>query len=308
MSKLITKEIMDKAYQLYLDGKNYKEISLELGIGLSSVKSKLKKDYNVQPMKDLPVIDWRVFKPLWDSNLSNNKIAEKLNLNVNVVSKFKKLFYNYSINSATQNIINKIEQFTLGSLLGDLFMSSPNSKNECRLAIVHTKEQEQLFMSAVEILGDKMGSYKLRSYLDDRTNKEYFTYRGNSKYDSIFKSIWDLTYSNNGKKLVTKEWLDKIDSPLALAYWFMDDGTHRGTIATNGFSEAEIDLLIDWMKSKWGIICTKQQNVQSTIQYVIHISSHSRYNFEQLIFPYVVPSMYYKLKYANNLIENTQSV
>ena len=104
MSKRITKEIMDKAYQLYLDGKNYKEISSELGIGLSSVKSKLKKDYNIQPMKDLPIIDWRIFKPLWDSNLSDNKIAEKLSLNINVVSKFKKLFYNYSINSATQNI------------------------------------------------------------------------------------------------------------------------------------------------------------------------------------------------------------
>jgi uncharacterized protein YjcR len=64
MAKRITKEIMDKAYQLYLDGKNYKEISSELGIGLSSVKSKLKKDYHVQPMKELPVIDWRIFRPL----------------------------------------------------------------------------------------------------------------------------------------------------------------------------------------------------------------------------------------------------
>ena len=110
-----------------------------------------------------------------------------------------------------------------------------------------------------------MGSYKLSSYLDDRTNKEYFTYRGNSKYDSVFKSIWDLTYSNNGKKLVTKEWLDKIDSPLALAYWFMDDGTHRGTIATNSFSEAEVDLLIDWIKMRNYMYKTTKRSIYDTV-------------------------------------------
>ena len=304
MPKRITKEIMDKAYELYQNGKNYKEISSELHIGLSTVKSKLKKEYGVIPMKNLPVIDWRIFKPLWDSNLTNDEIADKLKLDLNVVSKFKEIFYNYSINSATVDVQNRINQFVFGSLLGDLYISSPNTKNKCRLAIVHSKEQESLFMSAIELLGDKMGSYTLNSYIDNRTNKEYFTYRGYSKHDVMFKEIWDITYSNNGKKLITKQWLDEINSPLALAYWFMDDGTHRGTIATNGFSSDEIDLLIKWMKLKWNIVCTKQKNVQSTVQYVIHISSHSRYLFEQLIFPYIIPTMYYKLKYAYILIQN----
>lgn len=57
MPKRITKEMMDRAYELYQDGKNYKEISEELGISLSTVKSRLKSEYDVIPMKKLPIID-----------------------------------------------------------------------------------------------------------------------------------------------------------------------------------------------------------------------------------------------------------
>lgn len=302
MPKRITKEMMDRAYELYQDGKNYKEISEELGISLSTVKSRLKSEYDVIPMKKLPIIDWRLFKPLWDKNMSNEEISEKLDIPLDVVINFKDKFDNFSIMNSISDIPSYLEDFILGSLLGDLYISGINKNGEARLAIVHTKEQESLFMSNVQILGDKMGSYRLGSYLDQRTNKEYFTYRGNSKFDSLFGDLRKITYTNNDKKLVTQEWLDKITSPLALAFWFMDDGTHRGTIATNGFSEAEVDLLIKWMKEKWNIVCTKQQNVQNTIQYVIHISSHSRYNFEKLIFPFVIPSMYYKLKYTSLLL------
>ena len=79
----------------------------------------------------------------------------------------------------------------------------------------------------------------------------------------------------------------------------MDDGTKRGTIATNCFSEKEVDLLIEWMKEKWNIICTKQKNLKN---FVLHISAKSRLDFEKLIFPYVVPSMYYKLEHITALV------
>ena len=78
----------------------------------------------------------------------------------------------------------------------------------------------------------------------------------------------------------------------------MDDGTKSGIIATNCFSLQEVELLIDWLKTKWNIISTKQKN---RANYVLHISQKSRLDFERLIFPYIVPSMYYKLKFLNIL-------
>ena len=44
--------------------------------------------------------------------------------------------------------------------------------------------------------------------------------------------------------------------------------------------------------------------MHSKIQYTIYIKEHSRKYFEGLIFPYMVPSMYYKLKYLPQLAES----
>ena len=84
----------------------------------------------------------------------------------------------------------------------------------------------------------------------------------------------------------------------------MDDGTYIGNLATNSFSEQEVDLLINWLKDIWNIDCSKEINKQSTTQYIIHIKANSRKHFEELIFPYIIPSMYYKLKYLSQLAES----
>jgi hypothetical protein len=155
-----------------------------------------------------------------------------------------------------------------------------------------------LFMKKVELLGEFMGSWKLYTPAPDkRTGNIYQSYRGNSYAHKVFTNIWHLAYSN-GKKVVTQEYLDKIHSPLALAYWFMDDGSYEGTLATNSFSIEECELLIDWMLQKWNIKCTLQKNQSN---YTLYIRSCSRYEFEKLIFPYMIPSMYYKLKYLDKL-------
>ena len=78
----------------------------------------------------------------------------------------------------------------------------------------------------------------------------------------------------------------------------MDDGTFNGQIATNCFSESEHDLIINWMNNVWHISCTKQKNKN---QFTLYISQKSRLDFERLIFPYMIPSMYYKLKFLDVL-------
>ena len=185
----------------------------------------------------------------------------------------------------------------LGSLLGDLNISKPKNGKSCKLTIVHCEKQKQLFFKKFKLLGEFRGKYKLYTILDKRTLKVYPQYRGNSKSHVEFNKIYDILYIN-GKKQITSGYLNLITSPIALAYWFMDDGTNRGTLATNCFSEQEVDLLIEWLFNKWNIIATKQKNLKN---YVIHISNKSRLNFEKLIVDYMVPDMYYKLKYINQL-------
>lgn len=180
--------------------------------------------------------------------------------------------------------------------MGDLNLSKPteNRHMNSRLAIVQCEKQKALFMKKVEILGDFMGNYKLITPKPDpRTGKIYTSYRGNSKAHKVFTDLYNELYIN-GKKTITKEFLDKITSPIALAYWFMDDGTFCGTLSTDGFLETEVDLLINWLCDYWNIISYKEKSLN---HFKIKISEKSRQYFDNLIKPYIIQEMKYKLKY-----------
>lgn len=113
-------------------------------------------------------------------------------------------------------------------------------------------------------------------------------------YDQ-FNNIHNNWYIN-GKKILPKN-IEYYLSPLALAIWIMDDGGKVGKglkLATNNFSKDEIKHLI--------YILNKKYNIKSTIhktgaidQYNIYILSESMPILVNLIKPYIVPSMKYKL-------------
>jgi len=294
--------------ELYLSGKSCSEIGKILNLSEKTISYHLHK-MNVK-IRSTKKMDQATFEKLWNEGKTDKEIAKIMNVAINTVKSFRtrgnnagkfNIIRNFS--QTEQHLSYKQEQFILGSLLGDMNLSNPNcnrSQNS-RLAIVHSIKQEELFMKKVELLGDFMGNWKLyTSSQDKRTGKTYQTYRGNSKAHSVFTELWKLVYPD-GQKRITKEFLDKISSPIALAYWFMDDGCEDGVIATNSFSIEECELLVDWLLNKWNIKASLQKNKTN---YVIYIRTGSRYDFENLIFPYIIPSMYYKLKYANELLEN----
>lgn len=291
--------------QLYLEGKSSNEIGKILGKSGKTILHHLRQmGVEIRPTKK---INQEEFEKLWKEGKTDLEIAEYFGVSELTIRTFR----TKGENAGKFNIIRNFsqeehklseiqEQMILGSLLGDMNLTNPNSNRNVnsRLAIVQSEQQEELFMKKVEILGEFMGSYKL--YIpnpDPRTGKVYKSWRGNSKAHKVFTEIYKLLYPN-GTKIITKEFLSKINNPIALAYWFMDDGSKSGILATNCFSEAEVELLIEWMKNKWNIICTININNDS---YVLRISQKSRLDFERLIFPYMIPSMYYKLKFLDIL-------
>lgn len=300
----------EKIKELYLSGKTCKEIGNELNLSEKTISYHLKQ-MNIKT-RSQKKIDQEKFEELWNQNKTDKEIADHFAVEEITIKSFRTRGKNAGKFKRTNNfseqehvLTDLQEQFIYGSLLGDLSIGKPNKKNpNCRLCLVHSQKQEELFMKKIELLGEFMRSYKLTNLTPDkRTGKVYPTYRGNSKAHPIFNQIRDLLYINN-VKTINQSFLDKIHSPIALAYWFMDDGTYIGNLATNSFSEQEVDLLIKWLKNQWNIDCTKEINKQSTIQYIIHIKANSRKRFEELIFPYMVPSMYYKLKYLPQLAES----
>ena len=290
MAKKLTNEEVEKLHKMYLEGKTCEEIGKLTGHKTDTVSKYLKNNYNIIPRKKVDIDE---LTELVKSGKTTKECAEHFGVNPSAISFWKKkvssdvLKITPTFSQEEHQLSHIQEQMILGSLLGDMNIGKPRKHYPtCRLALVHSTKQKELFMKKVEILGEFMG--------DNRTNNTYSTIRGNSKSHKVFNDIYNKLYIN-GVKTITQEYLDMIDHPIALAYWFMDDGSHSGTIATNSFSLNEVNLLSNWLKNKFDINTTIQKNNN---YYIIYITSYSRINFDELVAPYIIPSMKYKLKYT----------
>lgn len=299
----ISEEKINQMFELYKQGFNKVQISKQLKVNEDTVRKYLTTRFNV-PLKDYSKkINQQQFEELWKQGKTDKEISNFFKVSESTVKTYRTKGKNAGkfnivryFSQTEQKLTYEQEQFIRGSLLGDLNLSKPTSNRHInsRLSIVQCEKQKAFFMKKIEILGDFMGNYKLITPKPDpRTGKIYTSYRGNSKAHKVFTDLYNELYIN-GKKTITKEFLDKITSPIALAYWFMDDGTFNGSIATNGFSEIEVDLLIKWLSEYWNIFSYKEKNLNN---FIIRISEKSRKDFEDLIKDYIIPEMKYKLKY-----------
>lgn len=307
---IISKDTILKIKALYDEGKNYTQIGKILKIDRNKISKCLKDNFGIVQKRLVKQIYFDKFKELWDEGKSDLEIAQYFGVKESSIRTYRtkgenagKFIRINSFSKEKHKLSELQDQFIRGSLLGDLGLTAPNYKGtvNSKLAIVHSEKQEELFMSKVKILGEFMGNYKLQIPAPDkRTGKVYKTWRGNSKSHPVFTKIYNELYINGVKKL-TKEFLATITHPIAIAYWFMDDGTYRGTLATHCFLLEENKLLIDWMINFWGIECTVQRELN---KYKLYIISKSRLKFEKLIFPYMTSSMYYKLKFKDSLAQS----
>ena len=104
----------------------------------------------------------------------------------------------------------------------------------------------------------------------------------------------DIT--NNYIKIVPLN-IEEYLTPLALAIWFMDDGSKLQPgvrIATNNFSYKEIEFLCNILYKKYKLIATIHTGGLNK-GYVMYIQKQSVPLFISLVKVHMVPSLYYKL-------------
>lgn len=225
---------------------------------------------------------------------TNKEVAEQLHISLTTARKYTKLS-NLDTNSCKHHRIKEViltnEQLEViyGSLLGDMCMC--RTEKLARFSINQGGNQEAYFDHKCAIFPNLLGKISKVPRYDKRTNKYYNKYMVRSLAHQTYKDIYDLCYPN-GVKTLSKEWLDKLTSR-SLAYWFMDDGSDQGTIATNSFSYSEMELLVNIMIQKFNIKCVIKK-VHNKEQYVLHILKEERWKFYELVKPYIIPSMQYK--------------
>ena len=126
------------------------------------------------------------------------------------------------------------------------------------------------------------------------TGKVYESYRFYTK--NVFKSERFYLYPN-GIKIIPDD-ISIYLSPLALAVWFMSDGSkmyNTVRISTNSYSLTDIYIQISALKYNFNIDATIHITNKNTNSYIIYINQSSYLTFKNVIFPYIIPSMLYKL-------------
>jgi len=238
------------------------------------------------------------------SSLSNNFYSlDKCNNNKTV----RRVLAHERIGPHNIDIVSII----VGSTLGDAHLERRRRGKGTRIIFEQCNKNIEYLLWFHKYLSDR--GYcsnkvpKLKKRISGK-GKILFHYRINSYTFTSFNWLHDMFYTlDNLKGKYTKVIplnLEKYLTPLALAIWFMDDGSICGSsvkIATNCFTDDEILFLCDLLKRKYDILCSKVKDnkkgsgIRNQIMSSLYIYKRSLPHFSKIVKPYMVPSMYYKL-------------
>jgi LAGLIDADG DNA endonuclease family. len=90
-------------------------------------------------------------------------------------------------------------------------------------------------------------------------------------------------------------------SERSLAYWFMDDGSAKWKrsrvllLNTQGFTQSDVERLADAIRDKYAVQTYLRRQAEG---WQIAVSGSSRGRFEEIVKPYLVSSMMYKIERA----------
>ncbi len=194
---------------------------------------------------------------------------------------------------------NRQREIIVGKLLGDGHMESRYQGKTFSLMIEHSARQEDYVVWLYNEFKEWVRtSPKLKSQLIQGRlyRKCYFRTLAHGSLRFYHQQF----YRNHRK--VVPQLVNKLLTPLGLAIWFMDDGSikskqHKARIInTQGYTKKEVERLIDILWGKFGIKAKLRKQKEG---YQIYLLSETIDRFAEIINPYILPSMRYKLKGLN---------
>lgn len=203
--------------------------------------------------------------------------------------------------------------------LGDGCLRKPHPQTgSVQLEIGHSTKQEEYCVWKRDLVysicgGTKEPKIGYRTIKLKNSDNEYYACRF-TKIHEYFIHLRKKLYPN-GRKIITRELLDMLDLQ-GIAIWFMDDGScykkdnEAGTksimfdlrIGTDCFTKEENELIVEYFKEVWDIsfyvYYKKKEN-----SWIIRARKNAALAFIELIKPYIIPSMSYKIEYKEGLHE-----
>lgn len=211
------------------------------------------------------------------------------------------LTFDFSVNHALREtpFTQRQQEIVFGTLLGDGYLRPTNGNSaNCSYALSLCHGEKQLeylkwkFSELENFVTTKAFKISTRQFKGNAP-----TYSFSTVSHPFLNDARRICYSADGKKDITAQWLSYI-SPLALAVWYMDDGSlnkryHTVVLCTNSFSREGQLLAIDFFKERYGIdaVLEPRRNGQT----VIRINASQSRKFMDIVAPHVPSCMDYKL-------------
>lgn len=194
---------------------------------------------------------------------------------------------------------NRQKEILIGKLLGDGHLETKDCGRTYRLKIEHSLKQKEY----VDWLYREFKVWVLtppqvrRRFVVWRTLAgEYDKYWFNTLSSGSFRFYAHQFYKE--RKKIVPRFIKKLLTPLALAVWFMDDGSIKSKahqtvfLNTHGFDAKSIKLLQDALLEKFGIKTTKRKE---KCGWQIYLLSETINRFAVIIKSHILASMRYKI-------------
>lgn len=209
--------------------------------------------------------------------------------------------------------LNEIQKdLLIGTLLGDAHLSTKTKGRTWSYQAKHSIKQEAYLLHKYEVLKTlcKSPPRKVETMMRGKTHHLYafstLTQTCLRFYGNLF-----YTYTSSSDSMIKDVPLNiaKFLTPRAIAYWYMDDGTLKWkgksngmVICTESFSEHGVYRLQNALKVNNGIDTTlirRKNHDRLFLGYRLYINEKNSGVFRELIKPFLIPSLYYKVSDGN---------
>jgi len=226
---------------------------------------------------------------------------------------------NYKANSRIGPHNNDIISVLVGSLLGDGHAEILNSGGVIFKFSKRAEHKDYLFglynffntrgycsnnlpvcyvqkynKKVYESLRFRLDGYRCLGWSRKYDKKVYEAYRFSTYGFTNLLWLYKLFYTNSKTKVIPINIINLL-TPLSLAIWIMNVGTLKNPgviLATSCFTKKEVELLKLTLETKFNLKSTLHKNKN---KYQLYIKQESMDVLKELILPYMVTSMLYKL-------------
>jgi hypothetical protein len=188
-------------------------------------------------------------------------------------------------------------EILVGLLLGDARLETQNRGRTYRLKVEYSTSQTRYLQWLWQIFKNWVRTPPQEKIKKSPSGKAIKSIYFNTYAHGSLRFYAQQFYSNDGRKIIPKI-IKKLLTPLNIAIWFMDDGSwksryHRTYIVhTDGYSKKDLRIIQIALKEKFNIETSLHRQYKN---WRVYIKTSSGEKFRNLIKPYVLASMKYKL-------------